>query len=138
MALVTPDAGEIELLDKMLKDALSVDESYTLHLYRSDTTPINTTVAGDFTDATFTGYSNQVLTRSTWGPASTNVGNKAESIYGSELAWTCGSTGDTVYGYWVEGTTSGVCLWAERFDSPRTLSQNDVLKITPRFTLNSE
>jgi hypothetical protein len=46
MALVIADVGEIELLDKMLKDALSVDETYTLKLYQNNYTPLASSVAG--------------------------------------------------------------------------------------------
>src|SRR5574342_469145 len=48
MALVVPDVGEVELLDKMLKDALSVDESYTLKLYSAISPALGeASVAGD-------------------------------------------------------------------------------------------
>jgi hypothetical protein len=35
MPLVVPNAGELELLDKMLKDALSSDEDYILKLFQN-------------------------------------------------------------------------------------------------------
>jgi hypothetical protein len=137
MPLVTPDLGEIELFNKMLKNALVVDETYTLRLYRNDVTPTKDTVAADFTATTFTGYSEQILTRANWSDAVTNPDDKAESAY-PQLSWTCGTTGDTIYGYWVIGSSSGVCLWAERFNSPRILAQSDIFKLTPKFTLDSE
>jgi len=137
MALVTPDAGELELLDKMIKDALSVDEDYTLKLFKNDYTPSQSTVFGDFTEADFTGYSAATLTRANFGAAST-VNNKAESTYSAQQSWTCGTTGNTVYGYYVLGATSGTCLWAERFATSRTLANGDQLNLTPKLTLNSE
>lgn len=136
MALVTPAVGECELLDKCLKDALSVDESYTLKLYKTDVTPSGTSVAGDFTVADFTDYANKTLTRAGWSAAAT-VSNKAESEY-AQQSWTCGATGNTIYGYYVIGTTSGTLLWAEKFSSARVLAENDVLNLTPKFSLNSE
>lgn len=138
MALVVPNVGELELLDKMLKDALSVDENYILKLFHTNVTPDQNSTSSSFVEATFTNYSAATLTRANWNTAVT-VSNKAESSYGSSaLSWTCGATGDTIYGYWVIGATSGTCLWAEAFATARVLASSDVLNLTPKFTLNSE
>jgi len=139
MALVVPNLGELELLDKMLKDALSVDEDYILKLFHTNVTPDENSAASSFVEATFTNYAAQTLTRTLWNTAVTNGSNKAESSYGSSaLSWTCGATGDTIYGYWVIGATSSTCLWAEAFATARVLASSDVLNLTPKFTLNSE
>lgn len=137
MSLVTPNPGELALLDKMLKDALTVDEDYILKLFRTPMTVDQDTETTDFTVATFTNYSHQTLTRANWSNAAV-VSNKAQAQYSNQMSWTCGATGDTVYGYWVEGATSGTTLWAERFAAPRTLANGDILNLTPRFALNSE
>lgn len=136
MPLVVPDAGELKLLNTMLKLALSTNENQILKLYKTDVTPSASSAPGSFTEATFTGYAARTLTRSTWNSAVT-VSNKAESSYGTTpQSWTCGTTGHTVYGYWVEA--GGTCLWAERFSTSRVLASGDVLNITPKFTLSSE
>lgn len=137
MALVTPDAGECECLDKMLLDPLTTDESLSLRLYKNDYTPVQGSVTGSFTIADFTNYTNKTLTRAGWG-AATTVSNKATSTFGTAQSWTCGSTGNTIYGYYVVAATSGVTLWAERFASARVLASGDVLTLTPKITLNSE
>jgi hypothetical protein len=136
MPLVVPNVGEIELLDKMLKNALVTDENYTLKLFNNNVTPDQSFTASSFTEATFTGYVAKTLTRSGWGAAAT-VSNKAQSSY-AQQSWTCGIVGDTIYGYYVVGATSTVLLWAERFTTPRTLGNTDILNVTPVFTLNSE
>lgn len=136
MALVIANVGELELLDKMLKDALSVDEDYTLKLFTNNVTPSQSSVAGTFVEATFTGYVAKTLTRTGWSAAAT-VSNKAESSY-AQQSWTCGATGETIYGYYVIATTSTTLLWAEAFSSPRIVADTDVLNITPIFTFNSE
>jgi len=138
MALITPNAGELELLDKMLKDALSSDENYILKLYQNDYTPDDNAVGGSFTEASFTNYAARTLTRANWNSATT-VSSKAETSYGSgPQSWTCGASGNTVYGYYVTGSVSGTVLWAERFSTSRVLASGDVLNITPKFTLNKE
>lgn len=138
MPLIVPDQGELELLDKMLKDALSTNENYIMKLYRNDYTPAANSAPGSFTEANFTTYAARTLTRATWNAAVT-VSNKAESSYGtSPQSWTCGATGNTIYGYWVEGATSAKVLWGERFSTSRVLANGDILNITPKFTLASE
>lgn len=138
MPLVTPNEGELELLDKMLKDALTTDENYILKLYKTDYTPINATSQGLMTEADFTNYAARTLTRANWAAAAV-VSNKAESSYGTTpRSWTCGSTGNTIFGYWVLAATSNKVLWAEKFATARVLASGDVLNLTPKFTLNSE
>jgi hypothetical protein len=135
MALVTTNAGEVELLNKMLQHT-SDTENYILKLYNNNYTPDMNSTTESFTIAAFSGYSDVTLTRSGW-TNSTTVNNKAQSSY-AQQSWTCGSGSDTVYGYFVVGESSNVCLWAERFATPRTLSNTDILNLTPLFTLNSE
>lgn len=138
MPLVVPDVGELRLLDTMLKLAMSTNENHILKLYRTNVTPNAASAPGSFTEANFTGYAARTLTRSSWNSAVT-VSNKAESSYGTTpQSWTCGTTGNTIYGYWVEGSTSGKCLWAELFTTSRVLATGDILNITPKFTLSSE
>lgn len=137
MAIVVPNVGEIELLAKMLKAALDVDENYTLKLYKNDYTPVQGSTDANFTEATFTNYTAKTLTRANWG-APTTVSNKASSTYSVQQSWTCGASGETIYGYYVMGADSDVLLWAERFADPIPMSNTFVLNLTPTFTLNSE
>jgi len=138
MALLTPSLGELELLDKMLKDALSTDENYILKLYTNNITPSDADQPGSYTEATFTAYAARTLARTTWN-ASVQVSNKAETSYGAgPQSWTCGATGQTVYGYYVTGASSAVVLWGERFSTSRVLADGDVLNIQPKFSLNKE
>jgi hypothetical protein len=133
--LVISNAGEVDLLDKMLKDALLVDEDYILRLYKNDYTPLSTSTTSDFTEANFTNYVAKTLTRASWSAAST-VSNRAETSY-SKQTWTCGTTGNTIYGYYLVGATSGTLLWAEKFSLARVLSNNETLGLTPKFILDS-
>jgi hypothetical protein len=138
MAVVVPSEGELELLDKMIRDALSVNEDYILKLYQNNYTPADTATVSSFTEANFTNYAAKTLTRASWN-AATLVGGKAQTSYGSSPQnWTCGTTGNTIYGYWMQGASSNKVLWVERFAVARTLAEGDVLNITPSFSLNSE
>lgn len=133
MALVIPDVGEVELLDKMLKDALSSDEDYTLKLYKTDVTPAESDTAGSYTVADFTNYVNKTLTRAGWAGASTAGGTTSSSY--AQQSWTCGASGNTIYGYYVIGATSTVLLWAEKFATARVLASGDTLNLTPKMEL---
>lgn len=138
MPLIIPNTGEIELLSKMLKAALSVDENYILKLYKTNLSITATTVAADMNaeEATFTNYAPVTLTRAGWGTPTT-ASNVASSTYGTAASWTCGATGNTIWGYYVLGATSGTLLWAEAFSSSRILTNGDVLNLTPIFTFSS-
>lgn len=138
MALVVPRQGELQLLDKMLSDALSTGEDYVLMLFQNNYTPNADADDTSFTEATFNGYAARTLIRTTWNAAQVND-TVAESSYGTTpQSWTCGTTGNTIYGYWVESTAGADILWAERFATQRVLADGDVLNITPKFTLTSE
>jgi hypothetical protein len=134
MAIVVPNVGEVELLDKMIKDALSVDENYTLKLYTAVSPAIDeSTTAAHFTEADFTGYSTKTLTRANWGAASTSSGTTS-SVY-AQQSWTNTGSTQVILGYWVVGATSGVLLWCEAFTAAETLNNGGVLNVTPRFEL---
>jgi hypothetical protein len=119
----------------MVQAALSTNENYVMHLYNNNYTPVAGSVTSNFTETAFTGYAAVTLTRSGWSNPST-VSGDAQSTY-AQQSWTCTGTGDTLYGYYVVGATSGTTLWAEAFSSPRTLANGDVLDINPQFTLVS-
>jgi hypothetical protein len=138
MALLISDEGVLELLDKCLKDALSVNENYSLRLFKVNKTPDHLDIAADYTaiEANFTGYAAKTLTRAGWG-AATIVSNAASTTYGTVQSWTAASTGNIIYGYFVLGSTSGKLLWCEKFGTPRSMGVGDVLDLTPVFTLRT-
>lgn len=132
-ALVCPDVGEVEMGDKMMKDALVVDESYTLKLYSAVAPAISEdSVAADFTECTFTGYVAKVLTRAGWAGMATVVGTTSSSY--AQQSWSP-TTSETVTGYWVIGTTSTILLWCEAFAAPRVVQNGDTLLLTPRMAI---
>jgi len=138
MALHVPTEGELQLLDKMIRDHLSTDEKYILKLYKINHTP----VAGDgtinYTEADFTDYQPVTLSRGTAWNAATTSGTLAEIQFGTQQSWTSGASGNTIFGYYVYGSTALDLLWAEKFGTPRVLANQDVLNLTPKFTLESE
>ena len=138
MAIIVPNEGELELLEKMIKDALSTDEDYNLKLFANNYTPVSTSTSTDFDEPVFTDYVTKTLTRANFGSAVTLANGDAYIEYDTEQVWTVGAVGDIIYGYFVEGTTSGKVLWAERLDASATVVSGDEIKITPSFTLQSK
>ena len=138
MALLVPNVGEIELLDRLLKGGSSVhDGSYTLHLFKNSYVPQDGSTLSNFTEADFDGYADKALAQSSWASVSLNTNDKAESSY-SQQSWTCGATGNTIYGYYITGNTSGEILWAEKFGSSKALTNGDILNLIPVITLSND
>jgi hypothetical protein len=145
MALVTTNAGELMLLDYMLKQTSISDTptsgGYIINLFNNNVTPSQSSVTGDFVDATFSSYASYTLSRSGWASPTTSVFGagvtKAVCSY-SQQSWTCGVTGDTIYGYYITSGDGATLLWAEKFASSRVLADTDQLIVRPVFTLNSE
>jgi hypothetical protein len=148
MALMVPREGDVQLLADLLGGGAL--ENWQLGLFHSNITPAETDTAATYTasEANFTNYARKPLTRSvgasTWNPpvaqppsgspAWSSRGQVGHSQYGSSpQTWSCGATGDTIYGYFIIGETSGKLICAEAFSAPRTLYNGDTLSITPVF-----
>jgi hypothetical protein len=123
-------------------------ESATLRLYQSNTTPAETDVTATYTVANFTNYVDKTLngklsTSAGWAaPASVAPTGawSAESLVAEATqpsqSWTCGTTGNTIYGYFVVGATSNIRWFSERFATNRILGSGDSLTLQPRFGLS--
>jgi hypothetical protein len=136
MALVLTEDGMNLMLNWTLQ-ATSTPENLKVRLFESSTTPATDSVLGDFTTATFTGYADITLDRSTWDNAASVTGTPT-IIYGDTLSWTCGLVGSTVYGYLTFGAATNTLFWAELFATPRTLTNSDILDLTPKFTASNQ
>lgn len=130
-ALLVPDVGEVECLKRLLYQATA---DLTLKLYKTNVTPAEGDTHSSYTVADFTNYVNKTLTASqtgsTWAAPSTSTGTSS-TTYAAQ-SWTCGASGNTVYGYWVQ-TADPILMWAELFATARTLASGDVLNLTPRL-----
>lgn len=137
MALLCPDVGEVLLLTNLLGSG----NNWTLKLFKNDITPAEGDTAGTYTVADFTNYVDKTLTRtvsgSTWATPTTTTGTtSSEYNSASPQSWTCGATGNTIYGYYIVDAIAGTLLIAERFAASRTLALNDTLNLTPKLELD--
>lgn len=135
--IVIPDVGKTALLAWLLKeDDLSIHNLY-LRLFQNDYLIDAETVEGDFTEATFTGYTEKMLTRTNW-TAPAIVDGKAVTTYTStSQTWTVGAgTPNTIYGYYVVDDDSGEVVWGENFPAPLAMVEGASLAILPTFKLD--
>lgn len=131
MAGLVPNAGEEIALKNFLNHTPPQDQE--LRLFVNDYTPVEASVADDFTEMSTQGYAAKELTGSSW---TVTPGAPTLAEY-AEQTWTFDGTGGatTVYGYYIVQATSGVVMLAERFASPPTIVNNgDQLKLTPTLT----
>jgi hypothetical protein len=132
MALVIPDVGEVVLLSNMLNKVAPTNT--VLRLYSNNLTPSSTTVLGDITQVTATGYSAITLTAATWTVATT-LGVTTASYPEQTFNITAAAT---VFGYYITNV-GGDLLWIERFTAaPFQLpGSGGQILITAQISLNS-
>ena len=132
MTLVLPNQGEQITLEAMV--GKTAGQNLVLRLFKSNTTPSESTTEASLTEANFTGYSAITLTAASW----TYTSGDPSSIAYAQQTFTssAGSQSQPVYGYYVTQVTSGKLVWVERFtDGPYTIVNNgDTIKVTLNFT----
>ncbi len=127
MSLVTSNAGEIKMIQALLNGS---PENLNLKLYQNNYTPLATSTVPDFSEATFTGYTQQTLTVGNWSTPTTNGSGEAVSNY-TPVVFSCtGGSSQTVYGYLVVGASTSTLYWAEKFGSSRSMSSGIDLTLT--------
>lgn len=133
MPLIVPNASEVTLLQFALGYATPGNQ--TLKLFTNNITPSDTDVAASYTVMSGQGYADITLTKSSWSvTSSAGVGT---AVYGQQT-WTFTAGGPTiVYGYYIVDSTTGLLLWSELFNSPKTIANaGDQIQITPTITLS--
>lgn len=124
---VAPNEGRVVLVNNLLAGGSL--ENWTLKLFKNDYTPLVTSVAADFTEADFTGYSAKTLTRSqtgsTWGAAAIDT-DVAEAEYLTDQSFTfTGATSQSVYGWYIVGASSAKVILAHRWTDGARVAVGD-------------
>lgn len=133
MAVVTFNAGRQEMLRRAFNYSATGD--LKLKLYSSNTSLSVTTVIGDLTEATFTGYAEKTLTGASW--TVTSASPAVASYAQQEFTSTAGSQNQSIYGYVVTNSAGTIALYGETFtDGPYTIVNNgDKIQVTLSFEL---
>jgi hypothetical protein len=137
MAIVLADVGADIILKAYFNNSWAAGgKNLTLKLYTNNYTPLDTSVAGSFTEASGGGYAAKTLSNGSW---TVTVGNDpSDAVYAQQTFTFTGelSGAASVYGYFVVDA-DGVLLLAEKFAYSFTPRYNgETLKVTPRFQLS--
>jgi len=141
MALVVPNTADVLMLkfivNQLKQDGSSGDPSgeRLLKLFTNNIVPSKTTVLGDVTEATQSGYTATTLSGANWTVSTSTAGTNS-AVY-TEKVFTF-TTAATVYGYYVTNLGGGELLWVERFSTaPFSLpSGGGEIGVTARLTLD--
>ena len=131
MALVLPDQGEALVLEAITNK--TAPQNLKLKLFKLPASdPGETATESSFTEADFTGYSEDASI--TWGRAS----GSPTTITGDKSTFTssAGSQNQDVYGYYLVQTTSGKLVCYEYFTGgPYNIANNgDKIEVTPSIS----
>jgi hypothetical protein len=119
--MVILNAGKQLLLDQAFGESSS-PEDYVVDLYSNNHVPVDTDTAGAFTTAVFTGYAQVSVPRSSFG-AATIVSNLAVLLSSVVPTFSCtGGGGQTVYGFYLRGASSGTAYLAQYFTGGRAIT----------------
>lgn len=134
--LVLGDTGAEMMLKAILNNVWPAGgKNWTIKLYTNNYTPLDTSTAGNFTEATGGGYASKTLTNGSWtvGSAALRQGTYAKQTW----TFTGALTGNpTIYGYNVVDA-DGVHVDAQLLSQPFTpINNGDPLSVTPVFALS--
>lgn len=113
-------------------------QNLVLKLFKTNVAYAETNVAGDYTEADFTGYSSVTLTGSSWGAAS---GGAPSSIAFAQQSFisSADQSAQTIYGVMLVQATSGLLVAVETFSSGQVIQNDtDTIKYTPVITGKDE
>jgi len=121
MANVMTQQGDVIILETL--DGDDSPGTMQVKLFQNDHTPVVTDDEGDYTVATFSGYSSTSPDLA-WGAGFVNGDGKGE-IDATQKTWTHngGGTNNTIYGAYVT-TDDDRLIWAERFPAPIVMNAN--------------
>ena len=135
MAGLLTNVGEEQMLKLICNKSGVTLRDMSLRLFQNDYTPVEGSVVGNFTVATFTGYASITLATGDWtitpgAPTAAACGQKT-------FTSSAGSQNQPIYGYYLVTATDEIVIAAERFsDGPYTIVNNgDTIKVTPNITL---
>lgn len=126
MAVVTEE-GEVWHLKQVYGGA--VREDLVVRLFGNDIIPDRKHTASSFMEVSGYGYAPRMIVPADF--AITTEGAKADPVQ-----WTFSGGLGWVYGYFVTGRDSGLCVWAHRFREPRHVrTKGDALSVTPAIRI---
>jgi hypothetical protein len=131
LAVIVPNEGLLEWLFWAFDDSDEPQEDFVVDIFQNNFTPTYTSTGSDFTVASFPGYSQVALPRASFTTitAMSGVGTIVSTI---SPTWTCtGGSGQTVYGWYMRGASSGKVLGAQLFPTAPVLTNGISVSLGP-------
>jgi hypothetical protein len=125
--IVVTQAGAQVLLEKGL-DGLTA--TVDVHLYQNDYAPDPGTVLADFTEADYSGYTEETITPASWPIFFQGISQVVAVGPGIVFTPNASTIANVIYGYYVTDSTGTRLLWAERFAEQKVMNG-----VTTGFTL---
>ncbi len=133
--LIVPNGSKKTLLEQTAGIAVNVPAF--VRLFQNNYTPVAATVAGDLTEANFSGYAAAAPAGGAVAGA-LDAENRAVATWNSITFTKNGATGNTIYGYYVTEMT-GLLLWVERFDASIAMTVDGAfITLIPKLTAKSQ
>ena len=129
-----PNEGKLLWLNWALPAGAGTYESFYAKLYSNNYTPQPTDSAANYTECNFTGYARYFVGRSTFN-APYLTGNVAASTSNTPPVFaSTDPVGQTAYGWFLVGTSSGAVVAAQQFANPRSMTAGATETLSP-FTI---
>lgn len=135
MTVKVPNEAERNVLDIILTSPTIITGG-ELRLYKNDYTPVAGSTAADFTEADYSGYEFQTPGFTT--PFTEN--GEAKALSGGVLfVHNGGGTSNTIYGYYFVWPDPDIVIYAERFDSSKSMGNSaDSISLSIDFCLREK
>lgn len=134
-----PDEGATRDLDWMIRIAFPVDAPIAMRIFVNDIVPQRGATLANFTEATFAGYSQQVISRNQWAAAAIGDDHVARIMLAAgPRMFTPFEGGVTLYGVYLVALPSGPVVFSRRFVPPRVTVAFTPISVMPVVTLRSE
>ncbi len=129
--IVIPNEGKTLLDEMSFADPSAITEDFVVDVYSNNYTPVNGSTGSDFTVATFTGYAQVSVPRASFGAAAI-VANVAEITSSVIPTFSCSAGGgQTCYGWFMRGASSGKVYAAQLFSVARLLNAGASVLLNP-------
>lgn len=129
--LVIPNEGELTVANRAW--GKTTNSNLTAKLFINDITPDETTVVGDLTECTASGYSAQSISPGDITVANNGVSGKAEAVFTATFHDLTAIPDQTVYGVYVIDA-SGNLVGVGKFDSVKVLN-TEATTLTQTITI---
>lgn len=128
MAIKVGNVAEIRNLQLFI-----LEDDLDLRLFKNNIVLTDLLVTADFTEANFVGYAQENLVAGTWvfTGGAPGIADYGDVVFTS----TGGGQSQIVYGYYVVQRSSGLLMWAERFDDNDPTAPYTIVNIGDTITV---